>query len=63
MVEPEGLEAENERIVRNCYNAYLNHDIWTVVDACAEDLTAGAGNETDRYRHGPMPEPRQLRIV
>ena len=34
-----------------------------LVDACAEDLTAGAGNETDRYRHGPMPEPRQLRIV
>jgi ketosteroid isomerase-like protein len=37
MTEQEKLEQENEQIVRGLYNAYLSHDIRTVIDTCAED--------------------------
>ena len=37
MTEQEKLEQENEQTVRTLYNAYLSHDIRTVIDACAED--------------------------
>jgi uncharacterized protein len=37
MTEQEKLEQENGQIVQSLYAAYLNHDIRTVIDACAED--------------------------
>lgn len=37
MTEQEKLEEDNEQTVRSLYNAYLSHDIGTVMDACTED--------------------------
>jgi uncharacterized protein len=37
MTEQEKLEQENEQTVRGLYQAYLSHDIETVIDTCAED--------------------------
>jgi len=59
MVEPEGQEAENERVVRNCYNAYLNHDIWTVVDSCAEDSEWFALGPSDKLPYAGSYRGRQ----
>ena len=37
MSEQEKLEQENEQIMRSLYQAYLSHDIATVIDTCAAD--------------------------
>src|SRR5689334_6640521 len=37
MSEQDRLEQENGQTVRSLYQAYLSHDIATVIDACAED--------------------------
>lgn len=37
MTEQEKIEQENGQIVQNLYNAYLSHDVGTVMDTCAED--------------------------
>lgn len=68
MIEQEIQERENERIMRSIYDSYLNHNLQTVFDACAEDTEWLAIGPADKlpyaglYR-GPKEVEKYLAIL